>query len=236
MTRREAIGGLGIGSAAAGLLAGTATGIAQTSPPAPPGVVCTLFPESFEGPFYFDPRLVRADIAEKRQGLPMSLALRIVESGTCRPIANARVDIWQADASGVYSGYAGQGDRGNVSTRNETFLRGTQHTDAAGGVTFQTIFPGWYPGRTPHVHVKAFLDRATLVTGQVYFPDELSARIFREREPYARRSRADTSNRTDGIFGSSMRAGGGIVLAVREEPGRLDASLTIAVDRSRRPL
>jgi protocatechuate 3,4-dioxygenase beta subunit len=199
-----------------------------------PDGACTLFPEAVEGPFYFDPKLVRQDITEGRSGAAMDLVLQVIEAGPCKPITNARVDVWHTDARGVYSGYDRQGDQGNQSTEGKTFLRGTQITDANGRVTFQTIVPGWYPGRTPHVHVKVFLDEKTAATGQVYFPDDLIARVYKGSAPYTARPEADTTNATDFIFRSSAREGGGIVLAVAETPERLTASLVIAVDKSGR--
>lgn len=220
-----------LGAAGARLGAPSSSAAAETTPAAQPQGTCTLFPRTTEGPYYFDPKLVRSEIAEGRPGLPLHLILKVIESGPCTPIANARVDIWHADARGVYSGYAGQGDRRTISARNETYLRGTQMTDADGTAIFRTVYPGWYPGRTPHVHVKVFLDTRTSVTGQIYFADALSARIYRERQPYAARPKADTTNASDFLFKSGEREGGGIVFAIKEEPELLVGSLAIAVDR-----
>jgi protocatechuate 3,4-dioxygenase beta subunit len=230
-SRRQALRGLVFGAAGGRLGAPPGSVAAETTPAAQPQGTCTLFPQTTAGPFYFDPKLVRSEIAEGRPGLPLQLVLRVIESGPCTPIADARVDIWHADARGVYSGYAGQGDRRSISAKNETYLRGTQMTDADGTAIFRTIYPGWYPGRTPHVHVKVFLDTRTAVTGQIYFADALSARVYRERQPYAARPKADTTNASDFIFKSGEREGGGIVFAVREEPDLLVGTLTIAVDR-----
>lgn len=231
VSRRQALTGLALSAAGARLGAAPGSVTAETTPAAQPPGTCTLFPQTTAGPYYFDPKLVRSDIAEGLPGLPLQLVLRVIESGPCTPIANARVDIWHADARGVYSGYAGQGDRRNTSTKNETYLRGTQMTDADGTAIFRTIYPGWYPGRTPHVHVKVFLDTRTTVTGQIYFADALSARIYRERQPYAARPKADTTNANDFIFKSGEREGGGIVFAIKEESDLLVGSLAIAVDR-----
>lgn len=205
---------------------------ADTTPAAQAQGVCTLFPQAVEGPYYFDPKLVRPNITEDRPGVATELFLKVFESGSCAPIANARVDIWHADAGGVYSGYARQGDNRDISTERATYLRGTQFTDKDGNVNFRTIYPGWYPGRTPHIHVKVFLDKLTLVTGQIYFEDALSSRIYRDNEPYKERPTPDTSNGSDFIFKSSEREGGSIVFVVKEEPDRLIASLMIAVDRT----
>ncbi len=235
LTRRETLRGIAAGSAGTGLLRSAAAGEPAASLPSAesqPAGICVLTPQFVEGPFYFDPKLVRADIMDGRPGVAVQLVLHVVETGPCTPIANARVDVWHADAGGVYSGYTRQGDSGDVSTKGQTYLRGTQMTDGTGTVTFRTIYPGWYPGRTPHIHVKVFLDTKSMLTGQIYFPDELSGRIYRERQPYATRPVADTTNTMDGIFKSGEREGGGIVLAIKEEPQLLVASLVIGVDRS----
>ena len=73
------------------------------------------------------------------------------------------------------------------STRGETFLRGTQFTDADGQVRFATIYPGWYPGRTPHIHFKVFLDAVSLVIGQLYFPDPVTEHVYATLPPYRER-------------------------------------------------
>ena len=236
VSRRSALSAL-LGSAAGSGLMRTANAeeTAPSAAPAPatqPVGACTLLPQAVEGPFYFDPKLVRADIAEDRPGAPVQLELRIIESGPCTPISNVRVDIWHADAAGAYSGYDRQGDRGDVSTKGNTFLRGTQIANDDGRVTFRTVYPGWYPGRTPHIHVKVFLDQTTLVTGQIYFPDTLSEKIYTTRAPYNVRSHADTTNATDFLFREGEKEGGGIVLAIAEEADRIVASLVIAVDRT----
>jgi len=78
---------------------------------------------------------------------------------------------------------------------DKTFLRGTQLTDAAGAVRFRTIYPGWYSGRTPHVHLKLRVG-AKAVTTQLYFPDEVTNAVY-ARAPYDRHPNRDTTNATD---------------------------------------
>lgn len=144
--------------------------------------VCVLTPEVTEGPYYFDPALERADITEGTQtGVPTNVRLQIVD-GSCRPIEGARVDIWHCNAVGLYSGYPNQ--TGGVDTTGETFLRGTLFASASGIVEFETIYPGWYPGRTTHIHFKVFLEEQTVLTGQVFFPDALSQSIYQNVPPY----------------------------------------------------
>ena len=232
LSRRRALQGLTLGAAGSGLVGSSPTHAAEPAAAANPQGVCVLFPQAVEGPFYFDPKLVRSDIAEGRPGAPLQISLRVIESGVCTPIVNARVDIWHADASGIYSGYEGQGAARDVSANGQTYLRGTQLTDANGVAAFRSVYPGWYPGRTPHIHLKVFLDHATLVTGQMYFPDDLSAKIYKERAPYNDRPVPDTTNARDFIFASGNREGGGTVLSANADGETIAAALLIAVDRS----
>ena len=148
---------------------------------------CVLTPEAGEGPFYLDPKLVRSDITAAQPGAPLQLALQVVRTGDCATLANARVDVWQADALGLYSGYEKQSGVGGVSTKSavgQQYLRGTQFTDKTGQVQFRTVFPSWYGGRTPHVHFKVFLGDSEVVASQVFFPDEISKEVFAEWQPY----------------------------------------------------
>lgn len=231
ITRRQALTSLTLGAAAG---AAPQPLFAQAASSARNAVLlntsmCVLTPESTEGPFYFDPKLKREDIAEGRPGVPLKLLLQIVNAGNCTPIPEARVDIWHADAVGQYSGYGRQADSGNASTRSQTFLRGTQFADLAGLVRFATVYPGWYPGRTPHIHFKVLLTEKSALTGQIYFPDALSEFIYKTVPPYNARKRArDTSNGNDGVL---RMAGGGheTFCSVKEEADHYLASLVIGV-------
>ena len=99
--------------------------------------VCFLTPPSIEGPYYLDPQLIRARIVEDRTGVPLRVDLRVIDGATCKPSERARVDIWHADAQGIYSGYEGQGDKQDLSTVGQKFLRGTQFTDNEGAVNIR---------------------------------------------------------------------------------------------------
>jgi protocatechuate 3,4-dioxygenase beta subunit len=150
---------------------------------------CVLTPDAGEGPFYLDPKLIRSDITSGQAGAPLQLALQVVRAGDCATLAHARVDVWHADAVGLYSGYEKQSGVGGISTKaaiGQQYLRGTQFTDPSGNVQFRTIFPSWYGGRTPHVHFKVFLGGNEVVASQVFFPDEISREIFSSVEPYRR--------------------------------------------------
>jgi protocatechuate 3,4-dioxygenase beta subunit len=183
-----------------------------------------------EGPFYLDDRIERSDIAEGRHGIRLDVALDVIDAKSRSALVGARVDIWHADAAGCYSGFQGQGDERAISTADQTFLRGTQYADAAGKVRFTTIYPGWYAGRTAHIHFKILVDDETISVGQVYFPDDLNRFVFTTVPPYSiRKYRRDTLNREDRVL---ALAGGDrdTFAAVDMSPDRLVASLTIAVD------
>jgi len=164
---------------------------------------CVLTPEAGEGPYYIDPKLLRSDITSGQPGAPLELALQVVRAGDCATLAKARVDVWHADAIGLYSGYAKQSGVGGVSTEpavGKQYLRGTQFTDAQGNVQFRTIFPSWYGGRTPHVHFKVFLANKEVVASQIFFPDEINKEVFAEWQPYRQHvSKRRTFNDNDPI-------------------------------------
>jgi protocatechuate 3,4-dioxygenase beta subunit len=155
-------------------------------------VTCVLTPELTEGPYYIDGEKLRRNITEGRPGAPLTLRLAVVDASTCRPIKGAAVDIWHADAGGVYSGFgAGSGNR--------TFMRGIQKTDANGIATFQTVYPGWYQGRTVHIHVKVHIGGNVVHTGQLFFNDTVTDAVYR-RSPYNKRPNRTTRNAADSIY------------------------------------
>ena len=155
-------------------------------------VKCVLTPEQTEGPYYIPNERLRRNITEGRPGTPLTLRLGVVDASTCRPIKGAAVDIWHADAAGVYSGF-GQG------AASLTFMRGIQRTDAKGTATFRTVYPGWYQGRTVHIHVKVHVAGNVVHTGQLYFPDTLTDAVY-TKAPYSSRPGRDVRNATDSVF------------------------------------
>jgi protocatechuate 3,4-dioxygenase beta subunit len=175
---------------------------------------CTQTAEQTEGPFYFDVDRIRSDIREDREGATLRLGVRVRDAGACEPISNAVVDVWHCDAGGSYSGF--QGEDG------ETYLRGAQVTNRDGIVEFTTIYPGWYPGRTVHIHAKVHLDRQTVLTTQFYFDDAFTAKVF-EAAPYASDSGRDSVNDADPLYDSDLE------LTVSEEGGGYLGLITLDV-------
>lgn len=156
-------------------------------------VSCVLAPELTEGPFYVAREKLRRDITEGKPGVSLRLDLTVLNASSCKPIRNAAVDIWHCDALGAYSGAVA----GNPGTN---FLRGIQRANANGVATFRTIYPGWYPGRAVHIHVKVHVGGNVVHTGQLFFPAAVSNAIYR-RKPYSSHGATpDTLNADDSIF------------------------------------
>lgn len=202
-TRLSRRGALGLLGALGATLAGTPTAAAPA-----PG--CVLSPAIEEGPFFVDERLNRSDLTSGATdpgvtgGVPLRLALTVyaVRGGACTPLPRAQVDLWHASASGLYS------DESMLHTSGQRYLRGYQVTDASGTVRFATVFPGWYPERTPHVHVKIRTFSAARAvtyafTSQLYFDDALTNAVL-ARTAYSTRGARDTTNARDQLFTNSM--------------------------------
>jgi protocatechuate 3,4-dioxygenase beta subunit len=185
-------------------------------------VTCVLAPEMTEGPYYVEGDKVRRNITEGKAGVPLTLRLTVLNVSTCKPIRNAAVDIWHCDAGGVYSETSVQG------TEDLTFLRGIQPTDKNGLALFKTIYPGWYSGRTVHIHVKVYLGGRTEHTGQLFFPDSLTDAVY-TRSPYSQRPSRNIRNATDSIF---RNGGNRSLLKLRKDGSGYVGSITMGVHRS----
>jgi protocatechuate 3,4-dioxygenase beta subunit len=158
-----------------------------------------------EGPYFVDELLQRSDIRVDptdntvQNGLPLRLRIIVsqINDGVLSPLPGAYVDIWHCNALGVYSDVQAQ------STVGKKFLRGYQITNRHGEVRFLTIYPGWYTGRTVHIHVKVRLFAGSLqtyeFTTQLFF-DDAKTDIVYQAAPYNQRGARDTFNSEDAIF------------------------------------
>ena len=186
-----------------------------------PRPMCLFRPEQTEGPYFVEERLHRSDIrsdpttGEIKAGVPLALIValsRVGGQGQCEPLSGAQVDIWHCDALGVYSDVKDP----SFNTIGSKFLRGYQMTDAQGGARFHTIYPGWYEGRTVHIHLKVRAPveggRAYEFTSQMYFEDAVSDRIH-AGPPYRTKGVRTARNRDDRIF---RRGGDQLMLAPTE--------------------
>ncbi|MFM7424607.1 MAG: intradiol ring-cleavage dioxygenase [Elainella sp.] len=247
LTRREVLGFLG--GAATVSLSGCLRNTVAISPQpiseaaqssqqvAPAGSpACIVRPEQTAGPYFVDERLNRADVRSDpgsgaiKSGIPLRLVFQVSQIGSsaCTPLSNATVDIWHCDAEGVYSDV---NDR-RFSTVGQKFLRGYQTTDTNGVAEFVAIYPGWYPGRTVHIHFKIRTADQTDTqsyefTSQLYFDDAITDRVHAQA-PYGPREQRQR-NSQDGIF-----QGGGeqLMLQLTEAEvgyvGRFEIGLEIA--------
>ena len=194
---------------------------------------CVVRPEQTEGPYFVDERLNRSDIRSDptddlvKPGTPLNLALIIsrMHAGACQPAEGAQVDVWHCDALGQYSDV----DDPRFSTRGQKFLRGYQRTNAQGEARFLTIYPGWYPGRAVHIHIKVrTAPEATggyAFTSQMYFPDSLTDEVHSQL-PYAGKGERWTRNQDDRIF---RRGGERLMLSPTRTISGYEATFAIAL-------
>ncbi|MDQ5820916.1 MAG: intradiol ring-cleavage dioxygenase [Actinomycetota bacterium] len=226
ITRRGSLIRLG-GLAAAALGAGAWKAAADADGAGPAAVAsdevtCVLAPEQTEGPYYVPRAKVRRDVTEGKRGTVLMLQLKVVDASSCKAIKGASVDIWHCDAAGVYSGVG--------SAQAATFLRGIQKTDARGVATFKTIYPGYYPGRTVHIHVKVHLGGNVVHTGQLYFPDATTDRVYKAA-PYSSRPPRATRNTGDSIYRNGDKRSQVVVRKRSGAPGYL-GTIAMGVHRS----
>ncbi|WP_224366713.1 dioxygenase family protein [Hyalangium versicolor] len=167
------------------------------------GAVCAVTCETMLGPCYAV-TLEREDISEGESGLPARLAFLIVDEA-CKPIQGATVDIWHCGPDGLYSGDDSSDvcTFGDARARAARWYRGVQTTDKNGRVNFNTCFPGWYRGRTIHIHLTVRLANQEYVTTQLIFDDALANEIVATQPLYDTRGQRDTTNSTDIVVSQS---------------------------------
>jgi protocatechuate 3,4-dioxygenase beta subunit len=183
-----------------------------------------LTPAVTEGPYYLAGAPMRADIAEGLPGVAVELRFHVFdELGT--PLSGARVDVWHCDAQGRYSGFG-------EAPQAARFLRGVQAVDYGGTATFRTVYPGWYEGRTTHIHYKVWLGQQALLTSQVFLPDALNEFLYVQAADYKRGRTRDTLNSNDFI---AQEGGEATFAAVAEGAGRFRVDFDVVVDRNARP-
>lgn len=191
----------------------------------PLGNACTLTQAMTLGPCYAQ-TIEREDISEGSPGLPVRLALLVVDT-SCNPVGGAVVDIWHTSYEGFYSGE----DAPSLCTLDDPeaeagrWFRGVQTTGADGKVFFDTCFPGWYSGRAIHIHFQVRSGNQTYVTSQLFFAEDLVQEIFSTHPDYSPFGQPDTPNAADGIYDVS-----GELTTAQMTDGAMLASKVVVVD------
>ncbi|KAJ2929853.1 hypothetical protein H1R20_g7241, partial [Candolleomyces eurysporus] len=184
---------------------------------------CVLHPEVTEGPYYIRNEFLRNDLRESQTqvsyvsqlGATLILDIGVIDSTTCQPFSNALVEIWSANATGAYGGYSGMG--GSPDTIHvDTFLRGGFYSNDQGIVELKTIYPGFYTGRTAHIHTMVHKgwtsrDNGTFVSdsgslthiGQFFFDDSISDTIYATAPYTSNTKNTRTRNSEDNILQSA---------------------------------
>ena len=242
LSRREALATLGGGAlaflGARAVWGATAPTMRATAPAQQAATAnsnqCIARPELTEGPYFVDEKLIRSDIRSDAKtgvikvGVPLELTFNVsrVDGGACSFLPGAMVDVWHTDAQGLYS------DIGSDGTAGQTFLRGAQMTNAQGVARFQTIYPGWYRGRTVHIHYKIRVANPSggtyEFTSQLFFDDDVSDVIYTQAA-YKRNARRDQFNDRDGIF---QEGGDGLILDLKKSNDGFKAAFDIGLDLS----
>ncbi|RYZ74816.1 MAG: hypothetical protein EOP04_33915 [Proteobacteria bacterium] len=105
------------------------------------------------------------------EGVPLNIEITLLNAnGNCIELEGYAVYLWHCDRAGLYSMYS-------TAVKNENYLRGVQEADTSGKLTFESIFPGCYDGRWPHIHFEVYksLSAATssknkIATSQIALP------------------------------------------------------------------
>ncbi len=190
------------------LLTGDTSGNATDSTSTSSGD-CVVSPTETAGPFptRSPSGLVRSNIVSDRPGVPLIINITVDNhNNNCSPLEGVIVDIWHCDAGGNYSEYGGGGMQSTDYTGSSYhFLRGRQTTDSKGLVSFTSIFPGWYSGRAPHIHVHAYNSAgSTLMITQIAFPKDICDTVYTTAADYKARGKQDTTNDRDNVFADSI--------------------------------
>jgi protocatechuate 3,4-dioxygenase beta subunit len=172
---------------------------------------CSVTPEGEIGPYFADDSasgfnrssiVSNIDGSDVQTGIPLTLNVYVYDAEkSCAPVEGSQVDIWHCNADGVYSDIASEG------TSADSYLRGYQITDATGLVTFQTIIPGWYQGRTTHIHLRvrsSYSEASSTSDGsnttQLFFPQALVDTLDTTVSPYSGEGKNPTTNAGDHVY------------------------------------
>lgn len=170
--------------------------------------------EATIGPCFFDTTDTRDDISEGQPGIPMVLALKLIDSH-CNPLVGAVIEVWWCNNVGIYSG-DNSASTGKISSFNTSFctgndsaalkakwFRGIKTTDSNGIVYFKACYPGWYTSRTTHIHFRIVVNGTQQLISQFCFDDALNNDIYANHTNYKSHGKnTSASNTKDTVFSS----------------------------------
>lgn len=177
----------------------------------------TTIPSVTEGPYWTDDSAsgynrstITSDIAgtNTQTGVPLTLTLYIYDrKNSCAAMQNVQVDIWHCNASGIYSGVKNSTNGNGADYTSQSWLRGYQLSDSTGMVKFVTIVPGWYTGRTTHIHMRLRSTYDTSSDGstntaQLFFDQTFIDSLDTTVSPYSSSGKNSVTNAGDSIYNS----------------------------------
>ncbi|GAB3740796.1 hypothetical protein [Spirosoma lituiforme] len=192
---------------------------------------CSQYPTVTEGPYPTkNPgSYVMSNITSDRTGTTLITTITIKNyASSCAAVgAGTIVDIWYCDAAGNYSQYGGTGSTQSTNYQSVNFLRGRQTTDANGTVTFTGIYPGWYEGRTTHIHLHVYSASGTsLVVAQIAFPETITSTVYAQGA-YASHGQKSIANSSDNIFSATYGSGKLLDISLATVTGSVSAGYTL---------
>lgn len=213
MNRKDFLKGLGVAglSIAIPVLKGCSNDDTNSSSSPTDNNGCSVTNAETAGPFptITPSGLVRTNIVGDRTGIALTVTITVQNTNnSCNPLAGAIVDIWHCDKDGNYSQYGGTTMQATDYTNN-TFLRGRQTTNSNGVVGFTSIFPGWYTGRTTHIHVHIYNSAGTsLLVTQIAFPEGTNSAVVQVNSAsaygYTKGMTGYTYNASDNVFSDGV--------------------------------
>ncbi|KGO45757.1 Intradiol ring-cleavage dioxygenase, core [Penicillium expansum] len=198
----------------------TLTGVSASTDPSVlfgSNATCILGPDVTQGPYYVTGELIRKNIVEDQEGVPLYMDIQLINTNTCEPLEGIYTDLWHCNSTGVYSGIvsSGNGDSSDASNLDTTWLRGIQPSDKNGVVYMESIFPGHYTSRATHIHVLTHPVNETVVqangtisglyssssshVGQLFFDQDLITEV-EKTAPYSTNTQELTTNAKDSIL------------------------------------
>jgi protocatechuate 3,4-dioxygenase beta subunit len=214
---------------------GTAAMTGQSSYPDPfPTTIasCATLQMLTAGPCTTAATMDRQDVSEGQLGLPVRLMLKIVSKTGCNPVGLARVEIWHTNKSGVYSGVTPNPQLcygADPSAASKNFFRGSRTTAGDGIVKFDTCFPGWYPGRAIHIHLRIYNGATLSEVSQLFFPEATTTAIFASHPDYKSFGQPNTSLSRDSVAGAIADKSAYIVDVARMADGAMLASKIVSI-------